>query len=88
MIMKLRLPRWNDVLVGIYKSPVRWRYSEKLNKIVKASRSHVQTIVKRLASSKLIQISPRGNTKQLILTGKGEKVSEAIMRLRAEMGEL
>ena len=88
MTEKLRLPRWNDVLVGIYKSPVRWRYSEKLNKIVKASRSHVHAIVKRLAFSKLIHISPRGNTKQLTLTGKGEKVSEAIIRLRAELGEL
>lgn len=76
------------MLVGIYKSPVRWRYSEKLNRIVKASRSHVNAIVKRLALSNLIHISPRGNTKQLTLTGKGEKVSEAIIRLRAEMGEL
>ena len=68
MDQQLTIPKWNDVLVELNKSPESQRYSEKLNKKVKTSRSHIREIVKLLALHKLILIIPTNKIKKLKLT--------------------
>ena len=85
MICFLTMPRWHDVLLQIYKSPDRERYCEKLNRAVKASRTHIREIVKLLARYNLIEVQPTKKTKRLCLTEKGRKVASFIMEIKAEL---
>ena len=84
MNKKLRIPRWQYVLLAIHKAPVHHRYSEKLNRQIKGSRTYLRTVVKRLAKNGLIEIEPMGQKKSLILTEKGLRVATSIMQLRSE----
>jgi|APFre7841882654_1041346.scaffolds.fasta_scaffold91566_1 predicted transcriptional regulator len=86
MIHTLRLPRWNDVLLELYKSQQRQNYCEKLNRRVKTSRSHIQAIVKLLEKNGLITITPGKKLKKLSLTERGKDVATAIQQLRSELG--
>lgn len=85
MTRRLRIPRWNDILIEIYKNQHRFRYCEKLYKIVNCSKTHMRQIVKQLAKHKLITIVPIRKMKALILTKKGEKLIEPLMLIRSEI---
>ena len=85
MTPSLRMPRWGDVLVEIYKSEERYRYCEKLNRGVKGSRSHIREIVKLLEECNLIEIIPTKKIRKLALTEKGHKVTLAILTIRSEL---
>lgn len=85
MIQKLRLPRWNDVLLELYKDQQRQNYCEKLNRRVKTSRSHIQAIVKLLEENGLITITPGKKLKRLTLTDRGKEIALAIQQLRLEL---
>ena len=85
MICFLTMPRWHDVLLEIYKSREQDRYCEKLNRAVKASRTHIREIVKLLAHHNLIKIEPTVKTKRLCLTEKGKRVAGSIIEIKAEL---
>lgn len=84
----LRLPRWNDVLLEIYKSQERDSYCEKLNRAVKGSRTHLREIVKSLAKSELVEILPDKKIKKLALTEKGRRVSLCIQQMKSDLRKL
>ena len=81
----IKLPRWNDVLIEIYKRPDRLLYCEKLYKDVKCSRTQTREIVKLLNKYNLIEIIPTKKIKQLCLTEKGRKVGSALILIKAEL---
>ena len=82
------MPRWHDVLLAIHKSRERNRYCEKLNRIIKGSRSHLRELVKLLARLRLIEIHPTRKIKLLALTEKGKKTVASIMQMRTQIGML
>lgn len=88
MIMCLRLPRWNDVLLAIYKTRKENRYCERLNRNLKASRTHIRQIVKLLAQHNLIEIIETKKIKRLAITERGRKVIVAILQIRSELSRL
>lgn len=85
MIHKLRLPRWNDVLLEIYKSQHRHSYCERLNRRVRTSRSHIQAIVKLLEQNGLVERESGKKLKRLTLTDRGKEIALAIQQLRLEL---
>lgn len=85
MISSLRMPRWNDVLLAIYKSRGSCRYCEKLNRTVRASRTHIREIVRTMALHKLIEVIHTNKIKRLELTEKGKKIAGYVMGIRAEL---
>ena len=88
MISKPNMPRWHDVLVAIHRSRERNRYCEKLNRVVKGSRSHLRELVKQLTRLSLIEIQPTSKIKRLALTEKGRKIVVSIMEIRSQIGML
>ena len=85
MIPLLRLPRWNDVLLEIYKSGERNPYCEKLNRSLKASLTHIRDIVKSLAEHSLVEVKPNHKIKRLALTKRGKRVAVWIFQIKAEL---
>ena len=82
----LKLPRWNDVLVEIFKNKEKNRYCDKLNKKIQGSRTHIREIVKLLARKRLIDIKPMKKIKLLRLTDKGKKITDSLIQIRTELG--
>ena len=85
MISMIKLPRWGDVLLEISKTKERYRYCERIQKVVKCSRSHIREIVKTLEKSNLIEITPTTKIKRIELTEKGQKISIAIQTIKSEL---
>ena len=83
--MNLKLPRWHDVLLTIYRQKEDHRYSSKLNRYIKGSLTHLRIIIKRLEQNGLIRILPHKNKKCLVLTEKGERIALAIINIRTEL---
>ncbi|MCH9031190.1 MAG: hypothetical protein IIB00_02885 [candidate division Zixibacteria bacterium] len=88
MKRKLSIPRWQFVLLAIHQSPRSQRYCERLNRIVKGSRSYIRSIVDKLAKSDLVTILPSGRTKTIDLTDKGRRAAESVLKLRSEFPPL
>ena len=86
MICNLRIPRWHDVLLEIYKNTEKMSYCEKLNRRIKASLTHLREIVKLLAKHKLIKIVPSKKINLLAITEKGKRVASSILHLKTELG--
>jgi predicted transcriptional regulator len=84
----IRLPRWSDILIEIYKSQETNRYCEKLNRRVRCSLTHLREVVRWLAENELITITPTSKVKQLELTDKGGRVAQYIIRMKLELGEI
>jgi predicted transcriptional regulator len=84
----IRLPKWSDILIEIYRSQENRRYCEKLNRRIRGSMTHLREVVKWLAQNQLITITPTTKVKQLALTEKGVKVAEYIINMKLEMGEI
>ncbi len=81
----LRLPKWNDVLLEIYRSPEKYRYCEKLNRSVKASLTHLREILHLLAANNLIEFIPSSKIKRIALTEKGKLVALLVMDVRTAL---
>jgi predicted transcriptional regulator len=81
----LRLPRWNDILLEIYKNQDRNNYCQRLNRNIRGSISHLREVVRLLAKSELINIERQKKIKRLILTEKGQKVTLAIMTIKSAL---
>ena len=85
MTCSLYLPRWNDVLVEIYRAVNGNRYCQKLNGNVKGSLTHLREIVRLLEKYELIVIVPTKKIKQINLTEKGRRASIHIMNLKSAL---
>ena len=79
------VPRWQQVLLAIYKSSEEHRYCERLNRIIRGSRSYLGRTVKRLAEQGLITIHPMSKIKWLSLTDKGKRVLHSIIEMRTHL---
>ena len=77
-----KLPRWNDILLEIYKSREGARYGEKLNRGVKGSRTHLREIIHMIEQSGLIEVIPGKKIKRLLLTDRGQKIAELLLQLK------
>lgn len=84
----IRLPKWSDILIEIYKSQENRRYCQKLNRRIQGSMTHLREVVRWLAQNQLITITPTTKVKQLALTEKGLKVAEYIINMKLELGEI
>ena len=82
MVQYPKLPRWNDVLLQIYKSRDTTRYGEKLNRLVKGSRTHLRRVLVMLERHGLIEIIPSKKIKRLLLTDKGRRVAALLLEVR------
>lgn len=78
----LRLPKWNDILIAIYKSQQRKPYAQKLNREIRGSLTHLRGVIKSLADFQLIEIYNGKKTKHLMLTEKGRQVAEKLLSVR------
>ena len=81
----LRLPRWNQVLVEIYRNKDKPSYSQKLNRRLKASLTQIREIVKQLHSHELIEIQKRHKIKHLVLTEKGRRIAASLQEVKFEL---
>ncbi len=87
MTKLLSLPKWSDVLLGIYKIPESRRYCQKITREVKSSINHIRALVKTLEKAKLIKILPTKKIKRIYLTDKGKNVASAILDIKSEINE-
>ena len=87
MTKLLSLPKWSDVLLGIYKSPESKRYCQKITPNVKSTINHIRKVVKVLAKAELIQIKPTKKIKRIYLTKKGEEVAIALLNIKSAINE-
>lgn len=78
----LRLPRWNDVLIAIYKAQQRKPYCQRLNREIRGSLTHLREIVKALADFQLIEVYQGKKTKHIMLTEKGRQVAENLLQIK------
>ncbi len=85
MIQRLKLPRWNEILIEIYKNKNNNKYSQKLNRNIKGSLSHLRAIVKKLEKRNIIKVTPNKNQKDLELTEKGEKIAIAVLTIKTAL---
>lgn len=81
----LHLPKWSNVLIGIYKTPEYKRYCQKINREVKASINHLRAIVRLLEEAKLIEIIPSRKIKRINMTEKGKRVVVNILNIKSEL---
>lgn len=84
----LRLPRWNQVLLEIYKSQNKPSYSQKLNRRLKASLTHIREIIKQLVAYKLVEVRPKHRIKRLVLTDRGRRVAASLQEIRYELNSI
>jgi Mn-dependent DtxR family transcriptional regulator len=84
----IKLPRWSDVLIEIYKSQESKRYCQRLNRRIQGSLTHLREVVRWLAQNNLVIITPTSKVKQLALTEKGERIAQYIIRMKLEFSEL
>jgi len=87
MIKQLSLPKWSDVLLGIYKAPEQRRYCQKLSPNIKSTINHIRQIVKGLAKANLIRIIPTKKIKKIELTKRGEQVASALLNIKSAINE-
>ncbi len=81
----LRLPRWNHVLLEIYRCQDKPSYSQKLNRRLKASLTHIREIVKQLEEHDLIEIQPMHKIKCLVLTDRGRRIATSLQEVKCEL---
>jgi len=87
MIKLLSLPKWSDVLLGIYKTPESRRYCQKLTPHIKSTINHIRRIVKGLAKANLVRIIPTKKIKRIELTDRGKQVASALLNIKSAMSE-
>ncbi len=85
MIQRLKLPRWNEILIEIYKNSSSNKYSQKLNRKIKGSLSHLRAIMKKLEKKNIIIRTPHKNQKNIELTEKGEKIAIAVLTIKTAL---
>ena len=88
MTKLLSLPRWCDVLTGIYKIPESRRYCQKITREVKTPINHIRKVVKNLEKAKLIKIFPTKKIKRIRLTDKGENIASSVLNIKIAMNEI
>lgn len=81
----IRTPRWVSILIEINKRQNSSAYCERLNRVIKGSRTHLREVIKSLSESKLIQIFPSNKIKRLELTHKGKRVAELLNAVNYEL---
>lgn len=82
MMNILTLPKWSDVLLGIYKTPESNRYCQKITVKVNSTINHIRAIVKVLEIEGLIEIKPTKKIKLIYLTEKGKEVAIALINIK------
>ncbi len=87
MAKLLSLPKWSDVLIGIYKTPECRRYCQKITRNIDSTANHIRAIVKFLEKAKLIQIIPTKKIKRIYLTDKGRDVALALLNIKSAINE-
>ena len=86
-ILATNFPRWNEVLLQIYKSRDASRYGERLNRLVRGSRTHLRKVISMLERHQLIEIIPSKKIKRILLTDKGNRVAALLLELRLALPE-
>lgn len=81
----LTLPRWNEILIEIYKTQDRNNYCQKLNRKIRGSLTHLRDMVRLLAKHNFIEINSGNKIKRLILTEKGKIITSALLVIKAEL---
>ncbi len=71
----------------IYKGKPQHAYSQKLNRTIQGSLTHLRKVVRRLAAYDLIIIEKYKKRKLLCLTDKGKRVCEYLYSIKYELGE-
>lgn len=85
---RLRMPKWNHVLLEIHRSREHQRYCERLNRTVKCSMTHLRDVVKHLERHGLIEFKPASKVKHIEITDKGKRVIYCIMQMKSELKNL
>ena len=83
MTINLRMPRWIDILIAIYKSPEQHRYCERLNRSVGCSLTYFRNTVALMAKQSLIRILEGRKIKTLRLTDKGHQVASSALAIKS-----
>ena len=81
-------PRWQDVLLAIPRLSENQRYCEKLNRLVKGSRTHLRKVVQHLVELGLLREERAGRVKKLSLTDRGQRIALALSELKSELAML
>ena len=85
MCVAIYMPRWNDVLIELYKMPEHRRYCQRLFRAVNASANHVRTIVQELEAKGLVEIIPTKKIKRIHMTEKGTRVALSMIDIQSEL---
>ncbi|NQV14348.1 hypothetical protein HQ531_02735 [bacterium] len=85
MSCSLYLPRWFEVLIAIQRASDRLNYSQKLNRQVMGSLTHLRAIVKLLEKYHLIEIQPDNKIKRIELTDRGRQISINIQHIQEQL---
>jgi len=76
----LYLPRWQEVLIAIFKLPETQRYPQRLYRVCPTSSSHAKTIIKTLNRLQLIRIDKTSSRRFLKLTPKAKHLANTCFR--------
>ena len=83
MMNNLRMPRWIDILLAIYKSPEQHRYCERLNRSVGCSLTYFRNTVVLMAKHNLLEIQEGRKIKTLRLTERGHQMASSILAIKS-----
>ena len=79
----LRMPRWIDILLAIYKSPEQHSYCERLNRSVGCSLTYFRNTVALMAKHDLLEIHEGRKIKTLRLTERGHQIASRILAIKS-----
>jgi len=85
MADKLRIPRWHEVLLEIYKNGKRPKYCQRIGRKINGSLTYLRNVVDIMAKEGLVKIIPLRKIKRIEITGKGIRIASAILAIKSEL---
>jgi Mn-dependent DtxR family transcriptional regulator len=82
MSKTLRIPRWQRMLIEIFKASTHNRYGSYLIRVLGGSRTHIRYLLSKLERQGLVLLMRLQNRKTISLTDRGEKIAKAVMELQ------
>lgn len=82
MAPKLTIPRWQRMLIEIYRASTHNRYGSYLIRTIGGSRTHIREVLRRLERQGLVTLQRLHNRKIILLTERGKSIAGAVMELQ------
>lgn len=76
------LPKWTELVVALYNTPEKHRYSERLHRATRMTTRHLRSLIADLESLGILECrKPDGKIRYIHLTEKGAKLAETFLHI-------